>query len=63
MSGQGVIDQHDVNEWVGRFKDVAAKPEIVTASAPATASPWHTSLFGCFDPIDTCMFARLTFKA
>lgn len=55
MSGQGVIDQNEVHEWVGRFKEVVAKPEIVTAKAPATAAPWHTGLFDCFNPIDTCM--------
>ncbi|MCJ1475077.1 hypothetical protein MMC13_003737 [Lambiella insularis] len=44
----------DVNDWINRVKDVVAKPETVTAPAPANATPWHERMLSFFDPIDTC---------
>lgn len=44
----------DVNDWINRVKDVAAKPAILTDPRPAGAAPWKTDFFGCFDPVDTC---------
>jgi len=47
--------QHDdVTEWTERIKDALGDTSKITAPRQA-AAPWHTSLFGCFDPIDTCL--------
>ncbi|KAI3399278.1 hypothetical protein diail_7232 [Diaporthe ilicicola] len=52
----GPIDNHDVEDWTRRFNAVLAKPsEHVKSASPATAQPWHNSLFGCCIPIDLCL--------
>jgi len=48
----------DLEHWTKRFNEAVAKPsETLNSKSPDTAQPWHASLFGCFDPIDTCLFA------
>ena len=50
------INDQDVEDWKKRFNDVLAKPgEHVHSKSPDTAQPWHSSFFGCFSPIDTCL--------
>ncbi|KAG8166138.1 hypothetical protein KVR01_004690 [Diaporthe batatas] len=52
----GAINNHDVEDWKQRLNGVLAKPsEVVKSSSPATAQPWHNSLFGCCSPIDLCL--------
>lgn len=55
-ASSGPIDNHDVEDWKQRFNTVLAKPsEHVKSASPATAQPWHNSLFGCCSPIDLCL--------
>jgi hypothetical protein len=51
----GPIDQADIEGWKNRFNEALAHTDQITAPAPAGGRPWHTSLFGCFGAIDTCM--------
>ncbi|RMZ89146.1 hypothetical protein DV736_g3620, partial [Chaetothyriales sp. CBS 134916] len=51
---QGVVDQKDVNEWVGRFNAALADTKTITANATPDARPWSEGFFSCFNPIDTC---------
>jgi len=44
----------DVTDWLDRVKGAVATPAVITAPKPS-ASAWHTSFFGCFEPIDTCL--------
>ncbi|KAI9745517.1 MAG: hypothetical protein M1818_001051 [Claussenomyces sp. TS43310] len=45
----------DAAEWTDRFRGLVAEPRAYTAPSPANARPWTASIFGCFDPIDTCL--------
>lgn len=49
-----MVDQADINDWVERFNTALADKTVITAPAPAGATPWYTSFFGCLSPIDTC---------
>jgi hypothetical protein len=51
----GPIDQADIEGWKNRFNDALANTDKITAPAAEGGRPWHTSLFGCFGAIDTCM--------
>lgn len=51
-----MVDQGDVQDWVKRFNDGLADTKTITAPAGHDAIPWHESLFGCLNPIDTCTF-------
>ncbi|KAL1858089.1 hypothetical protein Daus18300_010090 [Diaporthe australafricana] len=56
QASSGPIDNRDVDDWTQRFNAVLAKPsEHVKSASPATAQPWHNSLFGCCSPIDLCL--------
>lgn len=46
----------DVTIWIDELKSTAANPSSITTNPPPGAQPWYASFFGCFDPIDTCMF-------
>lgn len=50
----GVVDPADVNDWIGRFKAAVADSTAITAPAIENAQQWHSPLFGCLTPIDTC---------
>lgn len=49
----------DISDWINRVKAFIAKPETVTAPAPAGASAWHERFIEFFDPIDTCLSLHL----
>lgn len=50
------ISDADVNHWKDQFNDVLSRPgEHINSKSPAGAGQWSTSLFGCFNPIDTCI--------
>lgn len=57
-SQPGAVDQNDVNDWVNRFNAALADTSTVTAPSSHDARPWAESFFGCFTPIDTCMYQR-----
>lgn len=48
------INQEDIHGWIGRLNAVIAKPDTITAPAPASARPWHNGFFECFMPVDLC---------
>jgi len=52
----GPLNDKDVDHWKTRINDVLARPsEHVNSKSPEDAQPWHSSFFGCFDPIDLCL--------
>ncbi len=44
--------QLDMDDWINRVSHTAKNHEGITN--PTGSAAWSTSLFGCFDPIDTC---------
>jgi len=56
----GLIDNKDVDHWKQKFSELFAKPsEHLESKSAETAREYHSGLFGCFAPIDTCMSAFL----
>jgi hypothetical protein len=55
QASAGLIDDKDVEHWKQKFSDLLAKPsEHLESKSPETAREFHTGLFECFTPIDTC---------
>jgi hypothetical protein len=59
--GAGPIDHNDMNDWMNRFNEVLSKSgEHINQKSPEDSREWHSSFFGCFDPIDLCTCFGLT---
>jgi hypothetical protein len=57
QASAGLIDDKDVDHWKQKFTELLAKPgEHLESKSPETAREYHSGLFECFMPIDTCMF-------
>jgi Cys-rich protein (TIGR01571 family) len=50
------LDDQDVNDWKDRFNAALARPgEHIHSRSPEGAQSWSASLWGCFNPVDTCL--------
>lgn len=60
QASAGLIDDKDVEHWKQKFSDLLAKPsEHLESKSAETARDYHSGLFECFMPIDTCMFTLI----
>lgn len=54
----GPVNDQDVEDWKSRINAVLAQPaEVLNSKSPEGAGAWYADLFGCFDPIDTCLMS------
>jgi hypothetical protein len=52
----GPIDDKDVQDWVNRANTVFKAPgDVVKSKSPEGSDAWYSGLFGCFNPLDTCL--------
>lgn len=57
-AAQGPINNDDIADWTARLNDVLARPgEHVNSKSPAGAQSWYNAIWGCFNPIDTCLMS------
>ncbi|KAJ9660355.1 hypothetical protein H2201_006936 [Coniosporium apollinis] len=50
------VDANDINDWCNRVNNFLDGPTeaAAVANANAAAEKWHTNLFGCCTPFETC---------
>ncbi|KAF2101065.1 PLAC8-domain-containing protein [Rhizodiscina lignyota] len=48
------IENDDIEHWKNRVNELLTQQGKTEAPVEG-GKPWHAQLFGCFDPIDTCL--------
>jgi hypothetical protein len=57
-TGGGAIDEQDLHDWKVRVNDVLSRPgDHINSRSPQGAQSWFAPIFGCFNPIDTCLMS------